>query len=299
MAMSSMCGNTWQRMATHGNAWQRMATHGHLLPHMATLEAAGCALEGLLQDLGSVAQEAAQELGPGASSDEVAAHAVKAGWKEMVTGRSYMEAWGFNSIEDGEDAFCTVIHDHPCGNWCFDFWFRMETDRCRCFLRKLKKQFPGGNDWPVGENSFVVSWTSILTVPRPYNIRGPSPRGGCWQLFGLSAFTAPPRPTPLHDSTTPPLHHNTTTPLFTAPPHRTLRPFFRFTSPDACQSSSFEFGPFTKPNSPECDGEFWQVNVFHTMNFLLRFSESIREMVKTGQVQIQGEQWQVVPYSPV
>ena len=31
-----------------------------------------------------------------------------------------------------------------------------------------------------------------------------------------------------------------------------------------------------------------QVNVFHTMNFLLRFSESIREMVKTGQVQIQG-----------
>ena len=32
---------------------------------MATLEVAGCALEGLLQDLGSVAQEAAQELGPG------------------------------------------------------------------------------------------------------------------------------------------------------------------------------------------------------------------------------------------
>lgn len=38
---------------------------------------AGSALEGLLQDLGSVAQEAAQEMGPGASSDEVAAHAVK------------------------------------------------------------------------------------------------------------------------------------------------------------------------------------------------------------------------------
>ena len=52
-----------------GGTWQ----------HMATLEVAGCALEGLLQDLGSVAQEAAQELGPGASSDEVAAHAVKAG----------------------------------------------------------------------------------------------------------------------------------------------------------------------------------------------------------------------------
>ena len=73
---------------------------------MATLEVAGCALEGLLQDLGSVAQEAAQELGPGASSDEVAAHALKAGWEEMVTGRSYMEAWGF------EDAFCILIHDH-------------------------------------------------------------------------------------------------------------------------------------------------------------------------------------------
>ncbi|CAL1167250.1 unnamed protein product, partial [Cladocopium goreaui] len=40
-------------------------------------EAAGCALEGLLQDLGSVAQEAAKELGRGATSDEVAAHAVK------------------------------------------------------------------------------------------------------------------------------------------------------------------------------------------------------------------------------
>ena len=39
---------------------------------------AGSALEGLLKDLGSVAQEAADELGPGASSDEVAAHAVKA-----------------------------------------------------------------------------------------------------------------------------------------------------------------------------------------------------------------------------
>ena len=38
---------------------------------------AGSALEGLLKDLGSVAQEAAGELGPGASSDEVAAHAVK------------------------------------------------------------------------------------------------------------------------------------------------------------------------------------------------------------------------------
>ena len=56
-----------------------MATHGHSWPRMATLEVAGCALEGLLQDLGSVAYEAAQELGPGASSDEVAAHAVKAG----------------------------------------------------------------------------------------------------------------------------------------------------------------------------------------------------------------------------
>ncbi|CAK8988785.1 unnamed protein product [Durusdinium trenchii] len=38
---------------------------------------AGCALEGLLQDLGSVAQVAAEEMGAGASSDEVAAHAVK------------------------------------------------------------------------------------------------------------------------------------------------------------------------------------------------------------------------------
>ena len=79
MAMSSMRGNTWQHMATHGNAWHHMASHGNAWQHMATLEVAGCALEGLLQDLGSVAQEAAQELGPGASSDEVAAHAVKAG----------------------------------------------------------------------------------------------------------------------------------------------------------------------------------------------------------------------------
>ena len=71
--------NAWQHMATHGNAWHHMASHGNAWPHMATLEVAGCALEGLLQDLGSVAQEAAQELGPGASSDEVAAHAVKAG----------------------------------------------------------------------------------------------------------------------------------------------------------------------------------------------------------------------------
>ena len=38
---------------------------------------AGSALEGLLQDLGSVAEQAAQEVGPGASSDDVAAHAVK------------------------------------------------------------------------------------------------------------------------------------------------------------------------------------------------------------------------------
>ena len=41
---------------------------------------AGCALEGLLQDLGSVAQVAAEEMGAGASSDEVAAHAVKVGF---------------------------------------------------------------------------------------------------------------------------------------------------------------------------------------------------------------------------
>ena len=40
-------------------------------------KAAGCALEGLLQDLGSVAAEAAQKMGPGASSDDVAARAVK------------------------------------------------------------------------------------------------------------------------------------------------------------------------------------------------------------------------------
>ena len=38
---------------------------------------AGSALEGLLKDLGTVAQQAAEEKGPGASSDEVAAHAVK------------------------------------------------------------------------------------------------------------------------------------------------------------------------------------------------------------------------------
>ncbi|CAK9035501.1 Carbonic anhydrase 2 (Beta-CA 2) (Carbonate dehydratase 2) (mtCA 2), partial [Durusdinium trenchii] len=38
---------------------------------------AGCALEGLLQDLGTVAEQAAQEMGADAASDDVAAHAVK------------------------------------------------------------------------------------------------------------------------------------------------------------------------------------------------------------------------------
>ena len=40
-----------------------------------------------------------------------------------------------------------------------------------------------------------------------------------------------------------------------------------------------------------------QVNVFHTINFLLRFSESIREMVRIGQIQIQGELWPADPHS--
>ena len=38
---------------------------------------AGSALQGLLQDLGSVAQQAQQELGPDADGDAIAAHAVK------------------------------------------------------------------------------------------------------------------------------------------------------------------------------------------------------------------------------
>ena len=58
---------------------QDMATYMILDGQTLATEVAGSALEGLLQDLGSVAQEAAQEMGPGASSDEVAAHAVKAG----------------------------------------------------------------------------------------------------------------------------------------------------------------------------------------------------------------------------
>ena len=41
-------------------------------------------MEGLLQDLGSVAQEAAKELGRGATSDEVAAHAVKVGQMKAI-----------------------------------------------------------------------------------------------------------------------------------------------------------------------------------------------------------------------
>ena len=43
----------------------------------ASQRKAGSALEGLLQGLGSVAEQAAQEVGPGASSDDVAAHAVQ------------------------------------------------------------------------------------------------------------------------------------------------------------------------------------------------------------------------------
>ena len=43
----------------------------------ASQRKAGSALEGLLQGLGSVAEQAAQEVGPDASSDDVAAHAVK------------------------------------------------------------------------------------------------------------------------------------------------------------------------------------------------------------------------------
>ena len=59
-----------------------MATYMILDGQTLATEVAGSALEGLLQDLGSVAQEAAQEMGPEASSDEVAAHAVKAGHAE-------------------------------------------------------------------------------------------------------------------------------------------------------------------------------------------------------------------------
>ena len=45
-------------------------------------------MEGLLRDLGLVAQEAAKELGRGATSDEVAAHAVKVGqMKAIVAGK--------------------------------------------------------------------------------------------------------------------------------------------------------------------------------------------------------------------
>jgi hypothetical protein len=58
---------------------EKVSRYGNLYGQTLATEGAGCALEGLLQDLGSVAQEAAQEMGPGASSDEVAAHAVKAG----------------------------------------------------------------------------------------------------------------------------------------------------------------------------------------------------------------------------
>ena len=43
----------------------------------ASQRKAGSALEGLLQGLGSVAEQAAKEVGPDASADDVAAHAVK------------------------------------------------------------------------------------------------------------------------------------------------------------------------------------------------------------------------------
>ena len=45
---------------------------------------AGSALQGLLQDLGAVAEQAAQEAGPGASADEVTARAVKARWRQPL-----------------------------------------------------------------------------------------------------------------------------------------------------------------------------------------------------------------------
>ena len=47
------------------------------LDAQATPKKAGCALEGLLQDLGAVAQQAQEEMGPGADADAIAAHAVK------------------------------------------------------------------------------------------------------------------------------------------------------------------------------------------------------------------------------
>lgn len=48
-----------------------------LFQDMPSCSKAGCALEGLLQDLGTVAEQAAQEMGAEAASDDVAAHAVK------------------------------------------------------------------------------------------------------------------------------------------------------------------------------------------------------------------------------
>jgi len=44
---------------------EKVSRYGNLYGQTLATEVAGCALEGLLQDLGSVAQEAAQEMGPG------------------------------------------------------------------------------------------------------------------------------------------------------------------------------------------------------------------------------------------
>ena len=175
MAMSSMRGNTWQHMATHGITWHHMATHGHLWPHMATLEVAGCALEGLLQDLGSVAQEAAQELGPGASSDEVAAHAVKAGWKEMVTGRSYMEAWGFNSIEDGEDAFYTNIHVDFCDCQFLHHNFERMEPNVAVSSWEIWNQWPGSQEVGTDRLVNIVLLSPELNLVNYLDLTAPKP----------------------------------------------------------------------------------------------------------------------------
>ncbi|CAJ1409805.1 unnamed protein product [Effrenium voratum] len=183
---------------------------------------AGSALQGLLQDLGAVAEQAVQEAGPGASADEVTARAVKV----------------------------NVYHT-------MSFLLRF-SESIRSAVREGTVQIQGGiYNLETGSVDFLGALPtqtelldSTMAIP-PSMVEAGEARGKHGVRTG--ADSAVPKDVALK--------------MLKAGNER-----FAAGAPTATQTS----GPMRK------------VNVFSSMNFLLKYSEPIRELVRKGDLDIQG-----------
>eukprot|EP00913_Durusdinium_trenchii_P022296 g20949.t1 len=214
-------------------------------------KAPGCALEGLLQGLASVAKEASDDLGPGAAQEKLVSHAVKV---NVFNSMNFLLQFS----EPIRDLVSKGDLDIQGGI------YHLETGRVE-FLGDLFVLRNAGNTCTHAEGSILGSLefcTGALNTQLIFVLG----HTNCGAIKGATATYLAPKDEKKKAS-------------------QALDVLLNELSSVVSEAQA-QCG--RKATEDEIAAKAIKLNVFHTINFLLQYSEPIREKVRSGKLEIQG-----------